>query len=73
MLNDIKKSLNQNQVVDMIYMSNDDKFTKRRIRPYKIKGKSVIAYCFLRRSTRTFNVDNVLAVIPVTTKESMVV
>lgn len=65
MLNTIRKSIIRNQPLDLIYMSNDGKITKRRIRAYKCDKESFTAYCYLRRSTRTFKVDNVLAGVPV--------
>lgn len=62
-----------NQLADMIYMDNDGGITKRRIKVFKVTQDSFQAYCYLRGSKRTFKIDNVLALVPVTTRESMVV
>lgn len=65
MLNTIKKSIRYNQNLVMIYMDGDGAITKRRIKAINLKGESFVAYCYLRRSTRTFKFDNVLALVTV--------
>jgi len=72
-LKTIKRSMKYNQVLDMIYMDNDGGITKRRVKLLKITEDSFQAYCYLRGSKRTLKVDNVLALVPITTRESMVV
>jgi predicted DNA-binding transcriptional regulator YafY len=62
-----------NQSVNMIYMDDSGTITKRRIKPFKISGESFQAYCYLRGSKRTFKIDGVLALVPVTKREGMVV
>lgn len=69
----ILKSLQRGQIVDVIYMSKNGEVTKRRLKVIKIHGESFQAYCFLRNTKRTFKIDNILALIPVTKKENAVI
>ena len=73
MLNQLIKSIRYNEPLDMMYMANDGAISKRRIKVLQVNGNSFQAYCFLRRSKRTFRIDNVLALVPVIVKESMVI
>ncbi len=54
-------------------MNDSGQITKRRIKPFKVRGNTFVAYCFLRGSRRTFKIDGVLALVPVIIKESMVI
>ena len=67
------KSKTFNQTLDMIYMASDGSITKRRIKVLEVNEESFQAYCFLRRAKRTFRIDNVLALVPVVQRESMVI
>lgn len=73
MLKVIEKSMDDHQSLQMIYQSDDGRITKRRIKVLKINGATFQAYCFLRGSRRTFKFNNVLALVPLIQKESMVV
>ena len=50
-------------------MAKDGQISKRRIKVLQVGEVSFRAYCFLRKSKRTFTIDNVLALVPVITKE----
>lgn len=63
---------NYKELVDMIYISNDGEISQRRIKVLGVSNDSFKAYCFMRSSTRTFNINNVLALVPVVNKERMV-
>lgn len=63
-LNIIKKSMQYNQSLDMIYVDDDGTITQRRIKSFKISGDTFVAYCYLRGSKRTFKIDGVLALVP---------
>lgn len=67
------KVMQRNQLVDMMYIANDGKITKRRIKVSKITDDSFSAYCFLKHASRTFKIGNVLALVPVIRKESAVI
>lgn len=73
MLKQLIKSLKFKEPIDMMYMANDGTISKRRIQALKINGHTFQAYCYLRKSKRTFRINNILALVPVTRKESMVI
>ena len=73
MLKTIERSMKYNQLMDMIYMDSDGATTKRRVKTLKVTEGSLQAYCYLRGAKRTFKIDNVLALVPIVKKESMVV
>jgi len=62
-----------NQSLDIIDIAKDGAVSKRRVKVLRINQDSFQAYCFLRGSERTFRFDNVLALVPVVLKESMVI
>lgn len=68
MKDQIKRVMQHNQNVDIMYMAKDNKITKRRIKLIKIAGDTVQAYCFTRHAKRTFKIDNILAIYPVISK-----
>ena len=70
---ELLKSKMFNQSLDMMYMAKDGVISKRRIKVIQVGEDSFRAYCYLRRSRRTFRIDNVLALVPVIQKESMVI
>ena len=63
------KSMRFNQPMNMMYMSNEGIVSQRRIKVLQIRGDSCVAYCYLRKSKRTFKVDNILALVPEIEKE----
>ena len=73
MRNQLVRSIEYNEPVDMMYMSNEGVVSKRRIQVLQLNQYNFKGYCFLRKSKRTFRIDNVLAVVPVIVKESMVI
>ena len=70
MKNQIKKAMQHNQIIDIIYIAKDDVITKRRIKIIKIAGNTVQAYCFTRHAKRTFKIENILVIHPVICKAS---
>ncbi|MBD8015218.1 hypothetical protein QL992_03980 [Microbacterium sp. APC 3898] len=69
----ILKAFKYQQLVDMMYMANDGSISKRRVKILKVSGNSFQAYCFLRHKKRTFKMDNVLSLMPVTQKERQII
>lgn len=65
--------MQNNQIVEMIYMKNNSEISKRRVKVLSVEGNSFKAYCFLRNTKRTFKIDNVLAFVPVIQRERDVV
>lgn len=73
MRNQLSKALERGLLLDIIYMDKNGGVSKRRIKVIQVGESSLRTYCYLRQSKRTFTIDNVLALVPVTTKESMVI
>ncbi|MEK5431732.1 transcriptional regulator [Lysinibacillus sp. FSL R7-0073] len=67
------KAMQRNQLLNMMYIAKDSNVSKRRIKIIKIVGDSFQAYCFTRQAKRTFMIDNVLAVVPISHKDRSVV
>ncbi|PPA70083.1 transcriptional regulator [Jeotgalibacillus proteolyticus] len=72
----IKKQLfhamQKNLDVEMIYISNTNQISQRKIKVLKLNEHSMAAYCYLRKTTRTFTYSNILSCIPVIEKEPLV-
>lgn len=73
MKNQLIKSMQRNQLIDMMYIAKDGTVTKRRIKIVKIIGDKFQAYCFSKHAKRTFIIDNILAATPVIRKEGLVI
>lgn len=58
----LKRSLTEKTTLDMIYMRNDGLITKRSIIVRQINQSYIRAYCFTSRQTKTFTIENILAV-----------
>jgi predicted DNA-binding transcriptional regulator YafY len=71
--NQLVKSVEYNESLDMMYIAKDGSISKRRINVLQVGEVSFRAYCFLRGSKRTFTIDNVLALVPIDHKESRVI
>jgi predicted DNA-binding transcriptional regulator YafY len=69
----LEKSVKYGEVLDMMYVANDGSITKRRIKVLQVGEVSFRAYCYLRKSKRTFKLENVLALVPVARKERMII
>ncbi|MGE7837989.1 transcriptional regulator [Viridibacillus arvi] len=67
------KAMQRNQVIDLMYMSKGGEITKRRVKIIKMTVDSFQAYCFVKQAKRTFIIDNVLAAVPVTIRERLVI
>lgn len=69
----LERSISYGEVLDMMYMAKDGTVSKRRIKVVQLGELSFRAYCYLRKTNRTFTIDNVLALVPVFHKESRVI
>lgn len=63
------KAMSRNQMLTMIYFSQQSIISKRRVKILHIANDSFQAYCFTRRAKRTFLIHNVLALSPMIRKE----
>ncbi len=73
MRNQLLKSMERDVLLDMMYMDKNGGVSKRRIQVIQIGEGSFRAFCFLRKSKRTFTIDNVLALVPVIRRERSVI
>jgi predicted DNA-binding transcriptional regulator YafY len=71
--NQLVKSVEYNESLDMIYLAKDGTISKRRINVLQVGEASFRAYCFLRKSKRTFTIDNVLALVSIVHIERQVI
>ncbi|MBV7321619.1 hypothetical protein [Bacillus halotolerans] len=67
----LKRSLTEKTALDMIYMRNDALITKRSIIVRQINQSYIRAYCFTSRQTKTFTIENILAVSPAAYKRGV--
>lgn len=72
MREELEKSVRYGEVLDMMYMAADGSISKRRIKVIQVGEVSFRAYCYLRKSKRTFTIEKVLAIVPVIRKERMI-
>ncbi|WLR52999.1 transcriptional regulator [Bacillus tianshenii] len=56
--------LEEGIVCELIYQSDADLFTKRRIKVHEVTDDYVRGYCYLRKATRTFKMKNILSCAP---------
>lgn len=59
------RSMKEKTPIEMIYISQNETFTKRKVLVKTIHHKYVYAYCFLRKEYRRFHLDNILSVMPI--------
>lgn len=69
----LERAVRYGETIDMMYLAKDGSITKRRINVLQVGDKSFRAYCHLRKSKRTFAIDNVLALAPVIERERAVI
>lgn len=73
MRNQIMKSMKRNVELNMMYLARDGGVSKRRIKVLWVGERSFTAFCYLQQSKRTFIIENVLALVPITMNERDVV
>lgn len=56
----ISQALENDKPIEIIYLS-DKGITERCIRPRKIQGNILEAYCYLKKSIRRFKIINILS------------
>ncbi|MCT2342653.1 hypothetical protein M4D71_00775 [Niallia taxi] len=60
----LKRAVESNEVLEMIYQNNKGEFSQRRIQVIKVNEESFSAYCFTRKQQRTFKLTSVLSIGP---------
>lgn len=69
----LERAVKYGEILDMMYLAKDGSITKRRVNVLQVGDKSFRAYCHLRKSKRTFAIDNVLALVPEIERERAVI
>lgn len=67
------KSMKYSESLNLIYRAGDGVLSKRKIQVFQVSESHFQAYCYLRKSNRTFKINSVLALIPVIQYENMVI
>lgn len=57
------RSLNEQIPVEMIYLSSTNQITQRKIVVTHINDTTIRAYCYLRKQSRLFKIENILSVM----------
>jgi predicted DNA-binding transcriptional regulator YafY len=52
-------------IIEIIYQSSDGNITQRKIEVRSVKENLVRAYCFTKKGTRVFRMENILAAVPI--------
>jgi len=60
----LKRAVENNEVLEMIYQNNKGEFSQRMIQVIKLDEESFSAYCFTRKQKRTFKLSSVLSIGP---------
>lgn len=61
MIGMLKRALNEQSTIEIIYMSKGGIVTGRLIKVLDLTEKSLTAYCYLRKKRRTFLLENILS------------
>lgn len=61
----LHKSLEEHTPIEMIYISSTNQITQRKIVVTEIYGTTIRAYCYMRRQTRLFKLENILSVMAI--------
>ncbi|MEV9641787.1 transcriptional regulator [Mammaliicoccus sciuri] len=69
----LERAVSFGEVLEMMYLAKDGSISKRKIKVLQVGDNSFRAYCFLRKSKRTFLIENVLAAVPVGYKERVII
>ncbi len=64
MRNELIKCAKRSRLLQIVYMDDKGKVTKRTVRVIKINSGTFTCFCYLRRSRRTFKINNLLAIVP---------
>ncbi|WP_233191932.1 transcriptional regulator [Sporosarcina sp. P34] len=73
MLKTLEDAMEYGETLEIMCMAKDGSISKRRVKVLQVRETSFRAYCFLRRSKRTYLTDNVLVAVPVMHKERVVI
>nr|WP_263328294.1 hypothetical protein [Neobacillus sp. Marseille-Q6967] len=58
------RSIEENLPLEMIYLSEDNEISQRKLLVKEVNDQYIRAYCLLRKQVRTFRRDNILSIMP---------
>lgn len=58
------RSINEHLPLEVIYLSENQEFSQRKLIVKEIHDDYIRAYCLLRKQIRTFKIDNILSIMP---------
>ncbi|WP_449622523.1 hypothetical protein [Robertmurraya sp. Marseille-Q9965] len=59
------RSLNEQIPVEMIYISSSNLISQRKILVTHINDTTIRAYCYLRKQSRLFKIENILSIMAI--------
>ncbi|WP_075035048.1 hypothetical protein [Halobacillus dabanensis] len=65
----LRRALEEKQTLELIYMADKGKISQRVIRVVSLKEETVLAYCYTRKTVRSFKLANILSVTPYKERE----
>lgn len=68
----LSKALIEKQLIEIIYISDKQAITQRTIQISEINQHTIRAYCFLRKQSRLFKINNILSLLPKKQKEPFI-
>lgn len=66
------RSLKEHIPVEVIYLSQDQQFSQRKLLIIEVNDDYIRAYCLLRKEMRTFRIDNILSIMPSTPANKLI-
>jgi predicted DNA-binding transcriptional regulator YafY len=58
------RAIEENIPLEMIYLSEDQKLSQRKLLVKEVNDEYIRAYCLLRKQIRTFRRENILSIMP---------
>ncbi|SDN15441.1 hypothetical protein [Bacillus sp. OK048] len=58
------RSIGENFPLEMIYLSEDQHISQRKLLVKEVNDEYIRAYCLLRKQIRTFRRENILSIMP---------
>ncbi|WP_372508794.1 WYL domain-containing protein [Pseudalkalibacillus decolorationis] len=57
----LTRCFEEKKMIEIVYLSSDGTITQRRIWIVSIRNNILTGYCYLRKQTRTFRIDQILS------------
>lgn len=61
----IKRSLENGNPLEIIYIDCNEKISQRTVRVLGINETTIKVYCYIRKQKRNFKLSNILSVVPI--------